>query len=427
MAQDDQNTGLQLQIPGMDQFKDLNFIQSETNPADLVVQLPDGSEVIFPNYLPLAQAGAPPAITLEDGTVVPGQEIVSLIEDLDYDLIAPAAGGDTVGPVTGGGAGFASDPSGSLGDDIGHGPYAGGIQIADAVEFEQLLGTTDPDGGDGGVVPSIFRSNNVGDNFSLMMETSVGLSDRPVETGPFTVELETFASVQPPSNPFVHIDPVEDWDGMSIYLREGETVTINHHVRDGVSLDPYYVALGVDPDAPANDPLGSTGGDPLGWEYYNSEGSISYVADVDGWVYVGTGFDSTTTPGSYYTEVMVDDDNILVGTGGDDIFDGGARDEMYIGGGGSDQFMFESAADGHDTIADFSAAEGDIVNLDALFDALSVPSAAREGAVSLSESGGDTTLEVSGQPGFSITFDNTTGMGSVADLISSGNLVVDES
>ncbi|MCP4277709.1 MAG: hypothetical protein GY779_15285, partial [Gammaproteobacteria bacterium] len=110
------------------------------NPADLVVQFPDGSETVFPNYIPLAQAGAPPVLTLEDGTVIPGVEIVGLIENLDYDKIATAAGDPGAGgqTTTGGGAGFLADPSGLLGDDIGHGPYAGGIKIADEVGFEQL-------------------------------------------------------------------------------------------------------------------------------------------------------------------------------------------------------------------------------------------------------------------------------------------------
>lgn len=145
-----QNAGLQLQIPGMDQFKDLKFVQSEANPTDLVVQFPDGTEVVFPNYIPLAQAGSPPALTLEDGTVIPGQEIVSLIDNLNYDLIAPGAGDQGGDGVNTGSAAFSADPSGLLGDHIGHGPYAGGIEIADQVGFEQLPGYTGDDGGDGG-------------------------------------------------------------------------------------------------------------------------------------------------------------------------------------------------------------------------------------------------------------------------------------
>jgi len=145
-----EDVGLQLQIPGLKQFSSLKFVQSEANPADLIIQFPDGSETVIPNYIPLAQAGAPPALTLEDGTVIPGTEIVGLIDNLDYDKIATAAGDPGAGgqTTTGGGAGFLADPSGLLGDDIGHGPYAGGIRIADQVGFEQLPSENGP--GEGG-------------------------------------------------------------------------------------------------------------------------------------------------------------------------------------------------------------------------------------------------------------------------------------
>jgi hypothetical protein len=135
-----QDSGIRLQIPGMDKFRDLKFSQSEDTPSDLVIQFPDGTELVIPNYIPLAQAGAAPDLTLADGTVVPGAEIVGLIDNLDFDKIATAAGDPGAGgqTTTGGGAGFLADPSGLLGDDIGHGPYAGGIEIGDQVGFEQL-------------------------------------------------------------------------------------------------------------------------------------------------------------------------------------------------------------------------------------------------------------------------------------------------
>lgn len=434
MAQDDQNTGLQLQIPGMDQFKDLKFIQSETNPADLVVQLPDGSEVVFPNYLPLAQAGAPPAITLEDGTVVPGQEIVSLIEDLDYDLIAPAAGGDTVGPVTGGGAGFLSDPSGPLGDDIGHGPYAGGIQIADAVEFEQLLGDTDPDGssGGGGDLPEMAIRDNDGDYFgftdtsgmdakTVFTGTSGDTYNRPVDPGDFRIILETEA---PSGN---------DWDGIRIELREGESITIT---PDQSYIGQYHIGLDVD-----GSQFGGATPVPtpylISWDYTTFEGSISYTASSDGYVYVGTGFEGGVAPqASYFTQIDIDNDNELLGSSGNDILIGGSGDEVLIGGAGddqltggagSDQFRFESTADGHDIVNDFLAGAGnDVVNLDALFDSLSVASADRIGRVDIDPAGVLRVEDAGGTAysGFSVdlgaSYDENT-------LLADGNLVVDES
>ncbi len=449
MAQNDQNTGLQLHIPGMGQFKDLKFLQSEANPADLVVQLPDGTEVVFPNYIPLAQAGAAPEITLDDGTVVPGQEIVSLIDNLNYDLIAPAAGDDAAGLVTPGNASFSADPSGSLGDDIGHGPYAGGVHIADSVEFTQVPGYTDtgsdvvppepePEEPEEPEVLSISVANNIGDTFALMDESSIALSDRPSDS--FTVELETRSA----NSMFA------DWDGMRVWLQAGETITIEH---DGLSPDDYYIALetdiaatnGYDPLYSANyssffpPPFKIGTSDDLDWQYVSGDGSISYTATGDGWVYIGTGFESYNTAGTYNTHILVEDDDgvltgssgndILVGGNSDDVITGGAGDDQLAGGSGSDEFVFgDVTSDGHDTIYDFTTGDGDAINLDALFDALSISgSAAREALVTLTEGGGDTTLTINGYSDFSVTLDGTTGLGSVAGLVGSGNLVVDES
>lgn len=431
MAQNDQNSGLQIQVPGMDQFKDLKFLQSETNPTDLVVQLPDGTEVVFPNYIALAQAGAAPEITLEDGTVVPGQEIVSLIENLDYDLIAPAAGNEGEAP-NGGGAGFSSlelDPD----DDIGHGPYANKIEIADEVGFDQYRGYQSEDGGDT-EVPVITTVNNVGDDFALMNETTVDLADRP-STGSFLVEFETQALDS----------PVTDWDGMRIFLQSGETVTITY----GDAASGYYIALETDPSVTNGfDPLyynnyapftwdwffGTR--DDLDWEHVTLDGSISYSATEDGYVYIGTGFQSYTETGSYFTDILVEgDDGRLAGTNGDDILVGGARNDQMTGGAGSDRFVFNDATiDGDDTILDFEttlggATENDVIDLDALFDAV-VPGAdeaTRLGYVDVDTATGVLTVDTGSGTiaGFSIDL-GVTGQSEV-DLFNNGNLVVDES
>ncbi len=100
------------------------FLQTEENPGDLTIVLPDGSTVVIPNYLVFAQAGMPPKITLADGSVIPGQEILDLITDLNLDEIAPAAGID--GPISpGSGAAFSDYTTPNIGDDLNHGPYAG--------------------------------------------------------------------------------------------------------------------------------------------------------------------------------------------------------------------------------------------------------------------------------------------------------------
>jgi Ca2+-binding RTX toxin-like protein len=455
MAQNDQNDGLQIQVPGMDQFKDLKFLQSETNPTDLVVQLPDGSEVVFPNYIALAQAGAPPEITLEDGTVVPGQEIVSLIDNLNYDLIAPAAGNEGEAP-NGGGAAFSDlelDPD----DDIGHGPYANQIEISDEVGFGQYIGYLSEDessgGGGGGEVPEIDMYDNDGDNYVDMYGNMVGdeasgftphpafvstYVNRPVDTGPFNISLETVG----PS--------YGDWDGISIYLRAGETITVT---QDQSVAGEYFLAIDNDFNPfDGNNPIGVG---VFGWEYTSSDGSISYTATADGLIFVGTGFPATASElGSVFSSISIDssgtigdavfiggdDAGVFYGDTGSEVFVGGGGDDTYTGGTGSDRFVFADAStDGDDLITDFQTTlgaldiENDVIDLDALFDSLGVAVGDREVLLDTTTSVGDTILTIgdgsggahAGAVNFSITLDGVdlTGFDDLA-LIANGNLEV---
>jgi Ca2+-binding RTX toxin-like protein len=472
MALDKQNTDLQIQIPGMEMFKDLKFLQSETNPTDLVVQLPDGAEVVFPNYIALAQAGAPPAITLQDGTVIPGDEIVSLIANLDYDLIAPGAGGDTVGPVTGGGAGFLADPSGPLGDDIGHGPYAGGIRIADDVGFEQLPGATGDDGGGENDLPTeVAVEDNDGDsyrgidfadyenpitftfgntvyylNVPEVSEMDAVTVDRSEYASDFTITFTTFA----PGG------ESPDWDGMKIeYLQAGDTITIT---ADPGGPGVYYIALDTDGD-PTNgsDPL-PTGYDmPKGWEFWSLGGTITYLVPEDGFVYIGTGFGGTNNAnpsdeGTYVTTITIDDDHKIEGSNGSDTLvsgsdadylDGRAGDDELIGNGGndvlvgglgSDQYIYtDAASDGEDLVMGFdydttAGADNDIINLDALFDALDISTGSVSSRdVNVDNVNGDTVITAvydgSTVADFSITLDDITL--SYTELTTNGNIVVE--
>ena len=60
----------------------------------------------------------------------------------------------------------------------------------------------------------------------------------------------------------------------------------------------------------------------------------------------------------------------LLGGRGDDTIVGGAGNDMLVGGGGSDRFRYNSLSEAGDTIADFAATAGDILDLQVLFDAL---------------------------------------------------------
>ncbi len=88
----------------------------------MLATLPGGETQSFPDYLVLTQAGVPPELTLIDGSTVAGEEIIALVDEINYDLLAPAAG--PTGPnAAGGGAGFTPYGTGALGDLLMHGPY----------------------------------------------------------------------------------------------------------------------------------------------------------------------------------------------------------------------------------------------------------------------------------------------------------------
>ncbi len=115
------------------QLQSVIFTQDPENPANLIASLPGGETQSFEDYLVLTQAGLPPALTLTDGSVIPGEEIIALVDEINYDLLAPAAGPE--GPNAAGGAFNTPYGNSVLGDLLKHGPYApdpGGLPDYDA-------------------------------------------------------------------------------------------------------------------------------------------------------------------------------------------------------------------------------------------------------------------------------------------------------
>ena len=125
MAETTDTTGLgfTLNITDPSKLEWVTFSQDPRNPGNLVATLPGGETQVFEDYLVLAQAGLPPEMTLADGSVIPGDEVLGLIDHINFDLMAPAAGGQ--GPNATGGAGFTPYNLEGLGDQFNHGPYAG--------------------------------------------------------------------------------------------------------------------------------------------------------------------------------------------------------------------------------------------------------------------------------------------------------------
>lgn len=102
-------------------------------------------------------------------------------------------------------------------------------------------------------------------------------------------------------------------------------------------------------------------------------GFASHVIGIAGGFTIAAGVDIENAIGGNGDDHLVgnDLDNRLQGGLGDDAFLGGLGKDTLIGGGGSDRFVFQhvndsSAADGEDTIRDFSRASKDTIDLSAL-------------------------------------------------------------
>ncbi|MCP4994108.1 MAG: type I secretion C-terminal target domain-containing protein, partial [Gammaproteobacteria bacterium] len=346
--------------------------------------------------------------------------------------------------------------------------------------------------------PVASASNNNGDKVSDLLgsyiadESGVSASARqPIKVTRQDWDLAaTILSTTAPSG-----GAGADWDGVSIYLYQGETITLANWSLGGVVEDVNYI-LAID------DPGITTGGDQLGtgqdlnWDVTNFDTStagnstgfsISYTVANTGWHYVGTGFTNGVSSGVYETMIEIDgvpygefdytatdgvlsdsahvtvdardetlqwdeyrgnydivdgtsgDDIIISGDHGDDLNGGDGRDvligragdDQLTGGADRDLFLFRNAStDGHDIIYDFNIAQGDIINLNALFKALEVD--LRE--ILANEINGDTILTIgdgthtgtqhAGATEFSITLNGLVGL-DISQLIIAGNLIVD--
>ena len=291
--QENQTVQFALEIGNKSQLESLQFLQSDENPGDLTVAAQDGSKVVVPNYIILSQAGLPPNLTLADGTVISGDEVLGLVEGLDFDKIAPAAGDQ--GPDSDiSGAAFSPYSNSVLGDDLEHGSYAGNGSIEDssvtgiAAERTQDTVSTAPEinlppvGGDDTVITNITDMENIMVPERALLANDIdpnrgdilSVDDNLFETGwraefgtsiPSVGEREsnhltgmTDASQNIPRSAFAISDPdtavvqvtgsLADYDRKSIYndafkveLKAGETLDLS--VNPGIEMFVYRLPL----------------------------------------------------------------------------------------------------------------------------------------------------------------------------------------
>lgn len=91
------------------------FSQQDSN---LVAKTADGGELVFQDYFTFASTDLPPALSLNNGAVIPPQQIMAELGTEDLNAIEPAAGGAAVGGGRGGGLYTAYAP-GDIGDGLG--------------------------------------------------------------------------------------------------------------------------------------------------------------------------------------------------------------------------------------------------------------------------------------------------------------------
>lgn len=99
----------------------------------------------------------------------------------------------------------------------------------------------------------------------------------------------------------------------------------------------------------------------------NNDFSAGANSDVDirvkdGSTITGTGFDDKIRV-AYHTANTTDADTILNGGAGNDLLQGGSGNDQLSGGTGADRFVFATGAFGDDRVLDFSAADGDRLDL----------------------------------------------------------------
>ncbi len=99
-------------------------------------------------------------------------------------------------------------------------------------------------------------------------------------------------------------------------------------------------------------------------------------------------------------------DDLIYAQEGDDTIVGGAGNDTLTGGSGADAFVFENVGDGVDTITDFDASEGDVINLSSVLSGFDPLTDSITDFVMATTNSGDTTLYV-----------DTTGAGGATNMV----------
>ena len=191
---------------------------------------------------------------------------------------------------------------------------------------------------------------------------------------------------------------------------------------DGEVLEFTYTGSDLDGDAVSGD-----------FAVAIDAGSSSSLIDSTGFLFEGTGSGDSLI-GSADGDIIYgySGDDTLVGGSGHDVLIGGSGNDQLTGGSGADEFAFEpSQSGGTDTVVDFNAAEGDVLDLSDLLVGETDATIDNYLVASFDNSTGSTTIEVyQGDANVSgaTSIQTIVVNGDVSDLtslINNGNLDVD--
>jgi Ca2+-binding RTX toxin-like protein len=121
--------------------------------------------------------------------------------------------------------------------------------------------------------------------------------------------------------------------------------------------------------------------------------TLAAFEDIEGVRLTGSGALAATGDGGANLLAGNGGANKLSGGDGNDTLQGGGGADILDGGTGNDLFLYTSKLDGKDVINNFAAGQ-DVLDLDALFDSLSVATELRDERVALADKGGSVEVRV---------------------------------
>lgn len=226
---------------------------------------------------------------------------------------------------------------------------------------------------------------------TVVDQTAYQLSGIAIPVATVTHWVENALNVEALATVFGGADTLtaSDTPGAVLLGLDGDDVltggSVHNYLRGGAGADTIRGGAGYD-DVNGNQGDDVIDGGAGGNDWLLGGQGNDQIAASSGDVIINGNLGADTVAGGAGADVVRGGqaNDLMNGGGGNDQMYGDRGDDAIAGGGGADTFHF-SAASGHDVITDFSAAQGDRVQLD--------PGAA---AAQVSQSGANTVIDLVG-------------------------------